>query len=219
MVDTGEHQSQAVFPSGQRASPPLWKLAPQFARVDAKRLPAAGGAPEQIAVTWSRQVRLPDRYGYRDYPEQGFLVWQRLKPSLWHVVYERPLAYGGYDGVQVGDVTGDGHPDVLLAVVMGSGACGPRRLVAHAGNRTRELYARDFCEGDAAIMGDALRVQEKVGPCPHKEASAHCSGGFRTTFYRWRGAKRISARSVVTCYEPHLDPARDCTPKHKRNTP
>jgi hypothetical protein len=105
---------------------------------------------------------------------------------------------------------------VLLETSMGTGACGPRRLVAYAGGRTRELFSRDFCEGHAEIVGGGLRVAWGVGPCPYPEQSAHCQGGTSTTTLRWRGATLVSSRTTVKCVLPKLDPARDCAPRKPR---
>jgi hypothetical protein len=200
------------------AEPPAWKLAPQFSRIYMERLPAAGGAPDQIIVGWSRGIRREGRYGYEETDQSGFLVWERVARSRWRVVYEQPSVFGGYNRFQVGDVTGDGHHDVLFDTSMGSGACGPRRLVAYAGRRTWELFGRDFCEGHAQIVNGALRVEEAVGPCPHEVASAHCRGGVRTTMLRWQGAKLVSAKRTVRCDLARLDPAANCA-ERIRNTP
>ena len=229
VVRVGRFQQVSVLPGAARPTRPRqyqpnepwapepargWaRLAPRFATFSARRLAASGGAPEQMLVAWSSTSRA--RYGVV-VEKQGVWIWERK--ASWQRVYAHQAPFANTE-TSVGDVTSDGHPDVLISEAQGTGACGVRRLVAFAAGRTSELFARDFCEGDAAIVGDALRVQAKVGPCPYKEASAHCAGGFRTTFYRWRGAKRVSARSFVKCYEPHLDPARNCEPKRQLNTP
>ena len=59
--------------SVEGASPPLRALAPPFSHVQAERLPAAGGEPDQIVLAWSRKVRrTDDSYpGYTDEQEQG----------------------------------------------------------------------------------------------------------------------------------------------------
>lgn len=184
------------------------RLAPRFATFETRRLPRAGGAPEQLLVAWRRSIRM--KYATRD--EQGLWVWER-RDGRWHKVYGYRSPYGAYHGFDVGDVTGDGHHDVLIKESLGTAACGVRRLVAFAGGRTGELFARDFCEGGARILGGALRVQEAVGPCPYKEMSVHCRGGLRTTALRWDGARLISAKKTLRCNLARLDPARNCAPK------
>ena len=102
---------------------------------------------------------------------------------------------------------------------------GHRRLRGPAPGRfclgvwTTELFARDFCEGGARILGGVLRVQEAVVPCPYKEMSVHCRGGLRTTALRWDGARLISATKTLRCNLARLDPARNCAPKPQLNTP
>jgi hypothetical protein len=183
------------------------ELAPPFSQVEARRLPAAGGAPAQIVATWQRRLR-----GQRA-SRGGLLIWERSAASRWSVVYSRRFEFGGYQAVQVGDVSGDGHDDVLLETSLGTGGCGPRRLIAFAGGGTRELYGRYFCEGHADIVRGSLRVRRGIGPCPYIEDSAHCRGGLSTTFLRWEGQKLVRSRRDVKCDLPRLDPARDCAPR------
>jgi hypothetical protein len=184
----------------------LARLAPRFATVSARRLAASGGAPEQMLVAWSVSSRT--RRGIVD--QQGVWIWER-KPG-WQRVYAHQARFGNTE-TSVGDVTGDRHPDVLISEAQGTGACGVRRLVAFAGGRTSELFARDFCEGDARILRGALRVQEAVGPCPYKNMGAHCRGGLRTTTLRWDGARLLPAKKTLRCNLARLDPARNCAPK------
>jgi hypothetical protein len=198
----------------QAEAPTPAQLAPQFSRVGVEWLAAAGRAPDQAAVSWSRTLRSAGGpLGFEERTEQGFLIWQRVARDRWRLVYSRDFEYGGYTGVDVGDVTGDGHNDVLLETSMGTGACGPRRLVAYAGGRTRELFARDFCEGSAEIAGGSLKVTMGVGPCPEPAGSVHCHGGISTELFRWSGAKVATSRRTVECNRPTLDPARDCVPR------
>lgn len=208
-------RSAAWFVPG--AKPRLRRLAPQFARISAERLRASGGTPEQLLVSWSRELRLSR---FRSEPQSGVFIWQREQAG-WRRVYSRRFRPYEYGYAATGDVTGDGHPDVLIQDVMGTGACGPRVLLATAGGRVRELFNRDFCEGNAEIRRGALVVTEGVGPCPYREASAHCRGGWRTTVLRWRGAKLTSSERTVRCHLPRLDPAHLCEPRRaqpKRNT-
>ena len=220
VVEVGRFHQVSVLPGAARptslrlfqpnepwASEPVggWaRLAPRFASFSTRRLAPAGGAPEQRLVIWSRELRTPRGTVHR----QGYWIWERV--GSWRRVYGRELAYGLLTEAEVGDVTGDGHDDVLVQSTMGTGACGPRRLVAYAGGRTRELFSRGFCEGHADIVGGSLRVRRGVGPCPYVESSAHCRGGTSTTTLRWRGARLVSSRKNMKCVLPRLDPARDC---------
>ena len=226
VVKVGRLQQVSVLPGAARPTSPRFfqpnepwalepargwaRLAPRFASFSTRRLAPAAGAPEQRLVIWSRDLRT--RRG--TVHEQGYWIWERNR--VWRRVYGRELAFGLDTRAEVGDVTGDGHDDVLLESTMGTGACGPRRLVAYAGGRTRELFSRGFCEGHAEIVGGALRVRMGVGPCPYPDASAHCFGGMSTTVLRWDGAKLISNRRSVECKLPALDPKRDCAPRRSR---
>ena len=226
VVEVGPLQQVSVLPGAARPTSPRlfqpnepwalesvrgWaRLAPRLASFSTRRLPPAAGAPEQRLVLWSRELRTKRGPVH----EQGYWIWERKRG--WLRVYSRELAYGLHTAAEVGDVTGDGHDDVLLESTMGTGACGPRRLVAYAGGRTRELFSRGFCEGHADIVGGALRVRMGVGPCPYPDASAHCFGGMSTTVLRWDGAKLISSRRSVECRLPALDPKRDCAPRRPR---
>jgi hypothetical protein len=206
--------------SVEGASPPLSVFAPAFSQVDAKSLPAAGGEPEQVVVAWSRAVRRGDESfsGFTDSPEQGFLAWQRATPKRWELVYEQPLECCPATNIEAGDLTGDGHLDALINESQGSGGCGFTRVLISSEGRLREEFAYVGCDYSMRIEKGAVVLADGVGPCPF-EGGAHCSGGARTTIKRWNGTKLVTTRETVTCYEPHLDPARDCEPKQKRNTP
>jgi hypothetical protein len=206
--------------SVEGASPSPSAFAPAFSNVDAKRLPAAGGEPEQVVVAWSRAVRRSDESfsGFTDSPEQGFLAWQRATPKRWELVYEQPLECCPATNVEAGDLTGDGHLDALINESQGSGGCGFTRVLISSDGRLREEFAYDGCDYSMRIEKGAVVLADGVGPCPF-EGGAHCSGGARTTIKRWNGTELVTTSETVKCYEPHLDPARDCEPKHKRNTP
>jgi hypothetical protein len=190
------------------SEPPPRQLAPAFSQVRLFRLPAAGGAPEQIAVQWAREVR--SRPGADTEPQAGVLIWQRVTPTRWRIVYRLRSISDEQLGVSVGDVSGDGHPDVLALDEQGSGACGPRVLVAWAAGRERTLVAHNECESIFVLRNHALVVDEPVGPCPHRLGSAHCFGGVRHVVMRWRGARLVTHRATVKCALPRLDPSRGC---------
>ena len=116
------------------------------------------------------------------------------------------------------DITGDGHLDALTNESQGSGGCGFTRVLISSEGRLREEFAYEGCDYSMRIEKGAVVLANGVGPCPF-EGGAHCSGGTRKTIKRWNGTKLVTTRETVTCNEPHLDPARDCEPTHKRNTP
>jgi hypothetical protein len=193
--------------------PPVRTLAPAFSQTSVYRLPAAGGAPEQLAVVWSRAYRSrPGAHGSTQ-QQEGLLIWQRVAPTRWRIVDRRRASVGQLLGVTIGDVTRDGHPDVLAVIGEGSGACGPRLLLAWAAGRERALLSRNECESTYRIRGGALVVDEPVGPCPYANGSAHCFGGVRHTVMRWNGPHLLARRATVACALPRLDPARACRPR------
>jgi hypothetical protein len=204
---------RAVRPVPAGATPPARELAPAFSHVSVQQLPAAGGAPEQLAVHWSREFR--ERRGGATEPQEGLLVWQRAGARQWRVVFHHRADEYTFLNITVGDTTGDGHPDVLLVETQGSGACGPRVVVGWAAGRERTLVARNECESGFRLARGALVVDEPVGPCPYTPGSAHCSGGTRHVVMRWRGARLVERRGSVTCALARLDPTRGCVARHR----
>lgn len=163
--------------------------------------------------------------GYRLDGDQGILVWQASsdgRTTAWRVVYGR--RYPSYLSVryQIGDVTRDGHADVLVEAAMGSAGCGSRRMIATVAGETREILSRYDCEigmhigtrRKRAESGD-LWIREPVGRCPYPDPSAHCFGGSRTLRKRWDGSRLVTIDSSVECVLPKLDPRRDCRPRQR----
>lgn len=168
------------LPSGDLADA---TLVPPDAQVTARvELPSAGGVPDQIAVA----------YAIGDDPfaaEHGFALWQRFaEPPAWSVV----LAFvdapeDGVLGIVVrgGDLTGDGHADVLtFEDTGGSGACGRWRVLATIDGDARQLFSKRTCDTDIALVPGALAMREAV----YEPDDAHCCpSAFRTTTLEWDG--------------------------------
>src|SRR5207253_4217291 len=152
--------------------------------------------------------QIPERFAR----QQGVLVWQR-GAGAWHLVYRlKPRNFSV--GFTIGDVNGDGHADVLIAdETGGSGGCADWHLLATAHGRVRELLHEYLCEGGVKLERDGLEVDRAIGPCPDANGSAHCYGGGRSTFRRWRGTKLVVKASTVKCDLPRLDPKRGCRPR------
>jgi hypothetical protein len=203
LLDRGEHQTTVsdagTVPQG-----------PAGVQVERRYLAASGAAPEQVLVSWNgwEQPR-PGRY------ESGLSIWERTPNSRvvrWHAVYAERFPNLGALYLQLGDVTRDGHEDVLVEASRGSGGCGVRNVLATVDGRVREIYRSPrMCEATFSISGATLSIVESIGPCPHPgPQSAHCRGGERRTVRRWDGDELVAVRTSVTCDVPRLDPARGC---------
>lgn len=147
-------------------------------------LPAGGGLPDQVAVA----------YAIGEDPfarEHGFAVWQRFaEPPYWSVVYAFVDARErGVLGIrlQAGDLTGDGHEDVLVfEETGGSGACGRWRVAAAAPEGAVTAFKRQTCDAEFQIRGGALELREAV----YEPGDPHCCpSAFRYATYEWNGQR------------------------------
>lgn len=194
----------------------LYRFAPADARiVHVRPIAESGGAPAQLVLTWARggDESVPD--------EIGLLLWQYtggLQVS-WKVVYlvhDRPLAgvmRAGPPGglrraradigvvsriaVAVGDLTGDGHSDVL-AVEQGSGTagCSLFRALANEGKRVRQIRFEEACETSMSITKEGLLEIEEA---TYGKGCQNIHGcGRRIRLLRWNGAEweQISSREA-----------------------
>jgi hypothetical protein len=168
-------------------------LVPPGARItDRVTLAAAGGLPDQVAVAY---VVGDDPFA----AEHGFAMWQRFPEApAWSVV----LAFvdSPHEGVlgirvQAGDLTGDGHDDVLtFEETGGSGACGTWRVMAAAADGTDRLMKRRTCDAELVIAGGALELREAV----YEPGDAHCCpSAFRYTTLEWDGREFVETDVVV----------------------
>jgi hypothetical protein len=168
-------------------------LVPPGARLtDRVTLAAAGGLPDQVAVAY---VVGDDPFA----AEHGFAIWQRFPDTpAWSVV----LAFvdapeEGVLGirVQAGDVTADGHEDVLtFEETGGSGACGTWRLLAADADGTDQRLKRRTCDAEFVIAGGALELREAV----YEPGDAHCCpSAFRYTTLEWDGREFVETDVVV----------------------
>lgn len=185
---------------------PLGWLAPPGVSGDSRYFPASGEVPEEIVLRW---FETPDERGAR-----GVIIWHRDREGLnpkWRVAYDRRIDERLHIFLRFGDVTDDGHDDVLVDTSIGSGGCGFRRVLATVGGRVREIYRSQYgCETIVSLEPGVVRVGRGVGPCPYADASAHCSGGSHELVLRWDGRKLVRSSSVVRCRLPELDPERNC---------
>lgn len=149
---------------------------------DRDTVAGAAGALDQIVVTWSEGSD-PLRQAH------GLAIWQRFPDApAWSVVYSFvDKASAGVLGVRVelGDLTGDGHEDVLsLESLGGSGACGVWRVIATQEGITSEIYGQQTCDTQVEIDAGTLVVTESV----YAPGDSHCCPSkYRTTTLRWNG--------------------------------
>jgi hypothetical protein len=161
---------------------------PDAELVDRVTLPQAGGVPDQVAVTY--------RTGNDPFAaEHGFAVWQRFDEApFWSVVHafvDSPDQGVLGIALQVGDVTGDGHDDVLaFEQTGGTGACGRWRVIAWNHGETDRLFQRRTCDTDIRVLGGRLEVREAVYAVDDPHC---CPSTYRFTTLRWDGARFAKA--------------------------
>lgn len=149
---------------------------------DRVTLGAAGGVPDQVAVAY---VVGSDPFS----AEHGVAVWQRFaEPPAWSVVlaFVDPPARGVLGiRLQAGDLTGDGHDDLLtFEETGGSGACGRWRVVVASDADTEQVFARQTCDTEIVLAGGVLRMREAVFEADDPHC---CPSAFRTTTLEWNG--------------------------------
>jgi hypothetical protein len=165
----------------------------------------AGGVPAQLVLTWARG-------GDGSLPEEiGLLLWQHAGglQAPWKVVYvihdltgsgifragspgrlRRARADIGLlsrIGMDIGDVTGDGHGDVLVFEEgSGTAGCSLFRVLANTGRTVEQIYFEEACETSMAITENGLlKVDEATYPKGCKNIHG-CGRRFR--LLRWNGA-------------------------------
>ena len=159
---------------------------------DRIELPAGGGLPDQVAVA----------YAIGEDPfarEQGFAVWQRFPdPPAWSVVFafvDPPAREVLVIGLQVGDLTRDGHDDVLVfEQTGGTGVCGRWRVIAAVSEGAEVVFTRRTCDTEFLVQGDALDLREAV----YEPEDPHCCpSAFRYATYEWNGRRFEETSSRV----------------------
>jgi hypothetical protein len=145
------------------------------------RVPRTGAIPAQLLVAWEA-----DPPGGGDFT--GLSVWERAGRRSWRRIYRvrRPPNVPRV-GVELADVTRDGHLDALLLMSGGSAhGCGPRRLLALERGRARSIWATDdVCDPAPRLHGHVLVVDEPEGI----EDSVCCPSFHRHRVLRWDGTR------------------------------
>jgi hypothetical protein len=153
--------------------------------------------PRQLIVTWQRVHSTRDRQA-AVWQRLGVAIWQ-LDPgrsSTWHRVYthEEPFTnetnIHGYD-ISLGDMSGDGRPEVLIAADRGgSGGGYSYDLLANRGLQLYRPFTKELPldEGTVTFGRRSLIIKEGVDPDFH---GAHCCfRRVRETWLRWDEAER-----------------------------
>ncbi|HET7236771.1 MAG TPA: hypothetical protein VFK59_10115 [Actinomycetota bacterium] len=156
-------------------------------------LPAAGSTPDQVAVAYALGE---DPFA----AEHGVAVWERFADlPAWSVVYafvDPPEE--GVLGIRLeaGDLTGDGHADVLtLEDRGGSGACGTWTVVSGTAEDTARIFRRQTCDAEIVIDDGGLRLREAV----FEPDDPHCCpSAFRTSRLEWDGERFVVVSSDET---------------------
>lgn len=197
-----------------RGSIPLDELVPENARaVRLWRIPANLSAPAQLVVLWEWGKPGQDEIDpLGPPPAWGVGVWNKTTVSApiggpgleWRLEYARRFSRNSSVFVQFGDVTRDGHKDVLIEDSMGSGACGHRRVVVTVGAAVREVLDVPGCENGVKLGIGSVLTDRPGQHCKGLNSGAHC---FRTRILetrRWDGhALRPDERKVVRLRRDH----------------
>jgi hypothetical protein len=144
----------------------------------------ADATAQVLVVSWSR--------GTTPAAEVGLEIWERSDgpgAEAWRVAFAfTDPAGAGVLGVRfdVGDLTGDGSPDVLsFEDIGGSGACGTWRVIETSVGGYAGRYRRQTCDTEVRIVGGDLQVRTAV----FSPDDAHCCpSAYRTTTLAWNGS-------------------------------
>jgi len=151
------------------------------------------GVGEQIVVTWTRGN---DPFA----SEQGLAIWQAFPDEPpWRAVYgfaDEPVR--GVVGIraELGDLTDDGHADVLsMESTGGSGNCATWRVLATLKGAVQQLYRHKGCDTSIAVSAGSLVLTESV----FDAGDAHCCpSAVRVTTLEWDGSSFRVVDQAVT---------------------
>lgn len=199
------------------------KLAPADATIDyLEVIPQRGARPAQIVVRWQRggESNHPNDTGILVWMAKE--LFEPMRSALdadvkWRMRFEiyLPVLRSGFQrvgppgaqhrrkpdaaslGFGLGDVTGDGYPEILaIEDTHGSGGCAIYRVLTAVDEAILEIFKRFNCEGPIEIVRGMLRIDTAIYPkgCDY----AHGCGSKRT-FLRWNGSSwdRVSTRITV----------------------
>jgi hypothetical protein len=152
-------------------------------------IPPGGGAAKQAVARW------------RKGPAEGVSFWRR-RAGRWQrfltLRVRDPLS--AYVTVSHGDLTRDGHHEVLVDQRSGSGGCGPKHVWITGPDLVRPIFVRNTCD-TLFRFNRGLLVEDGRWFTPH---DSHCCATFQTrTPYRWNGKRMVPLRTdwFWTCIE------------------
>jgi hypothetical protein len=158
--------------------------------------------PRQLVVSWERDYNR--RVGF--WQRRGLAIWELRRPNdaaSWQRIYtfETPVnnqvGVEGF-GVHLGDMSGDGRPEILVFFdTDGSAGGGTYHLFANSGYRLRQVLVKSLAldQGTLSFAHKALIVLEGVdyhGPGIHC-----CYRKVRATSLRWDGRRLVTVRRTV----------------------
>jgi hypothetical protein len=163
-----------------------------------------GRKPRQLIVTWEREHLTRDGQA-AIWQRRGLAIWQldRGNAAAWHRVYTYETLLNKVVGVEgfrvsLGDVSGDGRPEVLVFFdTDGSAGGGTYHLFANAGYRLRQALVKELSsdQGTISFAPNALLIREGVD---YRGPGIHCCyRRVRVTWLRWNGRSLIRMRQTV----------------------
>ncbi len=160
--------------------------------------------PRQLIVAWDRAHLTRDGQA-AIWWRRGMAIWQldRGNAARWHRVYTYETLVNNQVGVEgfglsLGDVSGDGRPEVLVFFdTDGSAGGGTYHLFANSGYRIRQPLVKDLAldQGTITFGHKALVVLEGVD---YRGPGIHCCyRKVRETWLRWDNRHLVTVRRIV----------------------
>src|SRR5215218_1822259 len=160
--------------------------------------------PRQPIVTWDRAHLTRDGQA-AIWQRRGIAIWQldRGTAASWHRVYTYETLVNNVVGVEgfrvsLGDISGDGRPEVLVFFdTDGSAGGGTYHLFANTGYRVRQALVKNLSSDDGTISFDHRALVVLVG-VDYRGPGIHCCyRKVRETWLRWNGSRLITVRRTV----------------------
>ena len=156
--------------------------------------------PRQLIVTWERAHLTRDGQS-AIWQRRGLAIWQLARAkdaATWHRVYtyetlvNNQVGVEGF-GVSLGDMSGDGRPEILVFFdTDGSAGGGTYHLFANSGDRVRQPLVKDLAldQGTITFAHKALVVLEGID---YRGPGIHCCyRKVRETRLRWDGRRLVT---------------------------